>query len=127
MISIVWAFISTPLGRYVGIIAFIAFLVASGWVALKVRDAGIRREALENFNRQQLELALKQQEEFNRQTRILQETQARIIDEMNKKIEETDRKTAEVEAYLNSPETRQNDKPASDILKETLRRLGATQ
>lgn len=119
------SFLGTPIGRVVGIIGLVLFLLSSGWMALKIRDSNVRREALEKFNKQQLEIVVKQQQEFERQTRMLQESQARIIEGLSKRIEEADKRTAEVEAYLNNPETRKSDRPASEILKETFRRLGA--
>jgi hypothetical protein len=119
------SFLGSPLGRIVGIVGLVLFLLASGWGLLKMRDASIRREALDSFNRQQLEQVVKDQEAFMRQTRILQETQSRMIESLTKKVEEVDRRAADVEAYLNSAEAKKNDRPASNIFKETLSRLGA--
>jgi hypothetical protein len=124
MIAIL-SFLSSPIGRVVGVIGLTVTLLLGAWGWLKLHDAGIRREALANFNKQQLELVAKEQEEFNRQSRILQETQLRIMQDLAKKIEETEKKMAEIDQFLESPETRKEDRPASNILKETLRRLGA--
>lgn len=96
---------------------------AWGW--LKIRDASIRNEALASFNRQQLEIVAREQEEFARQSRILQETQIRIMQELSKKIEETEKKIADIDQFLESPDARKDDRPASNVLRETLRRLGA--
>lgn len=121
----IFSLLSSPLGKYLAVAGGVVVFIASLWGALLIRDAGVRRQAIERFEKQQLEIVIKRQEDFNRQTRILQETQTRIIEGLNKKIEETDRKTIEVESYLNSSDARKNDRDASDILRETLKRLGA--
>jgi len=124
MISIL-SFLTTPLGRIVGSIGLIIMLFMGAWGWLKIRDASIRNEALASFNRQQLEIVAREQEEFARQSRVLQETQIRIMQELSKKIEETEKKIADIDQFLESPDARKDDRPASNVLKETLRRLGA--
>jgi hypothetical protein len=124
MISIL-SFLTTPLGRIVGSIGLIIMLFMGAWGWLKIRDASIRNEALSSFNRQQLEIVAREQEEFARQSRILQETQIRIMQELSKKIEETEKKIADIDQFLESPDARKDDRPASNVLRETLRRLGA--
>jgi hypothetical protein len=119
------SFLTTPLGRIVGSIGLIIMIFMGAWGWLKIRDAGIRNEALASFNRQQLEIVAREQEEFARQSRILQETQIRIMQELSKKIEETEKKIADIDQFLESPDARKDDRPASNVLKETLRRLGA--
>jgi hypothetical protein len=124
MIAIL-SFLTTPLGRIVGSIGLIIMLFMGAWGWIKIRDAGIRNEALVSFNRQQLEIVAREQEEFARQSRILQETQIRIMQELSKKIEETEKKIADIDQFLESPDARKDDRPASNVLKETLKRLGA--
>jgi hypothetical protein len=124
MISIL-SFLTTPLGRIVGSIGLIIMLFMGAWGWLKIRDASIRNEALASFNRQQLEIVAREQEEFARQSRVLQETQIRIMQELSKKIEETEKKIADIDQFLESPDARKDDRPASNVLKETLKRLGA--
>jgi len=124
MIAIL-SFLATPLGRIVGSIGLIIMLFMGAWGWLKIRDASIRNEAISSFNKQQLEIVAREQEEFARQSRILQETQIRIMQELSKKIEETEKKIADIDQFLESPETRKDDRPASNVLKETLKRLGA--
>jgi hypothetical protein len=124
MIAIL-SFLTTPLGRIVGSIGLIIMIFMGAWGWLKIRDASIRNEALASFNRQQLEIVAREQEEFARQSRILQETQIRIMQELSKKIEETEKKIADIDQFLESPDARKDDRPASNVLRETLRRLGA--
>ena len=124
MIAIL-SFLATPLGRIVGSIGLIIMLFMGAWGWLKIRDASIRNEAISSFNRQQLEIVAREQEEFARQSRVLQETQIRIMQELSKKIEETEKKIADIDQFLESPDARKDDRPASNVLKETLKRLGA--
>jgi hypothetical protein len=119
------SFLATPLGRIVGSIGLIIMLFMGAWGWLKIRDASIRNEAISSFNKQQLEIVAREQEEFARQSRILQETQIRIMQELSKKIEETEKKIADIDQFLESPDARKDDRPASNVLRETLRRLGA--
>jgi hypothetical protein len=118
-------FLTSPIGKIVGIVFLIMSFVGMGWGMLKIHEAGIRREALASFNKQQLEIVLKEQESYNRQTRMLQETQIRIMEALAKKIEETEKKVSSVEDWLNSSEAKKSDRASSIVLKETLRRLGA--
>jgi hypothetical protein len=121
------SFLLSPSGKIVGVIGLIITLIIGAMVLLKVHDNNIRREALENFNKQQLEMALKSQEDFNRQTRILQETQNRLVESLSKSLQETERAVSGVDDYLSSTEAKKNNKDASIIIKETLKRLGAPQ
>lgn len=120
-----FSFLSSPIGKIVGIIALVFTLAGMAWGMLKIHDSGIRRAALAEYNKQQLEIVMKEQENFNRQNRILQETQIRLMEALAKKMEETDRRVADVGEWLSSAEARKADRAASTVLKETLRRLGA--
>lgn len=128
MILTIWKFLGTPLGRIVGIAVLISALVASAWVALKIHDAGIRREALLEFNKKQMELVLKeQQEQKQRWDNLEQNILPKLFENIQKEIEATQKKVDGVEAYLNSSEAAKNDRPSSEVLKEILRRLGAPE
>jgi len=128
MILTIWKFLGTPLGRIVGIAVLISVLVASAWVALKIHDAGIRREALLEFNKKQMELVLKeQQEQKQRWDNLEQNILPKLFENIQKEIEATQKKVDGVEAYLNSSEAAKNDRPSSEVLKEILRRLGAPE
>ena len=120
------AFLITPIGKVVGGIALISFLVLSGWGLLKMRDASVRREALLEFNKKQMELVIQeQQEQKQRWENFEQNVLPKLFENISKELENTQRSVDSVESYLNSPEANKSDRPSSDILKETLRRLGA--
>jgi hypothetical protein len=122
------AFLVTPIGKVVGGIALISFLVLSGWGLLKMRDASVRREALLEFNKKQMELVIQeQQEQKQRWENFEQNVLPKLFENISKELENTQRSVDSVESYLNSPEANKSDRPSSDILKETLRRLGASK
>lgn len=127
MLSII-SFLTSPIGKVVGIAALIGFLILSAWGALKIHDAGIRREALLEFNKKQMELVLKeQQEQKKRWENFEQNVLPQLFESVKKEIQDTQRKVDDVEAYLSSPEAAKNDRQSSEILKEVLRRLGAPE
>lgn len=128
MFTAVFAFLTSPIGKIVGIIGLVAFLAISAWTALKIHDAGIRREALLDFNRKQMELVIKEQQaQKQRWENFEQNVLPKLFEEISKEIADTQRKVDGVEAYLNSPEASKNDRPSSEVLKEILRRLGAPE
>ena len=119
-------FLFTPAGKIVSGVVLVTFLIAAGWGALKLRDASVRREALLEFNKKQIELVVKeQQEQKQRWENFEQNILPKLFENISKEIENTQRSVDNVEGYLNSPEANINDRPSSEVLKETLRRLGA--
>lgn len=119
-------FFTSPVGKYVGVALLIGFLYLSFIGYLKMRDAYIRREALLEFNKKQMELVLQeQQEQKKRWENFEQNVLPKLFENISKEIENTQRSVDNVESYLNSPEANRADRPSSEVLKETLRRLGA--
>lgn len=119
-------FLFTPAGKIVAGVALVTLLIATGWGALKLRDASVRREALLEFNKKQIELVVKEQQvQKQRWENFEQNILPKLFENISKEIENTQRSVDNVEGYLNSPEANINDRPSSEVLKETLRRLGA--
>jgi hypothetical protein len=121
-------FLLSPVGKIVGSIALVLFLIATGWGLLKMRDASVRREALLEFNKKQMELVISEQQEQKRRWENLEQNiLPKLFESITKELENTQRKVDGVEAYLNSPDAKKNDRESSEILKEVLRRLGAPE
>jgi uncharacterized protein YlxW (UPF0749 family) len=121
-------FLTSPIGKFVGIIGLLAFLVVSAWGALKIHDAGVRREALLDFNKKQMELVIKEQQDQKQRWENFEQTiLPKLFEELSKEISNTQKKVDDVESYLNSSEANKNDRPSSEVLKEILRRLGAPE
>ena len=83
----------------------------------------IERQALMGFNQKQMEQSLKDQQEFlknQEQISRAQKEAARDLLEENQKI---NRQLGSVSTYLNSADAKKSDRPASDILKNTIEEL----
>lgn len=83
----------------------------------------IELQALQDFNRQQLEQTVREQEIFRQKQAELEEQQ-RIISR-NLAAENTRLRTRveSIQNMLNSPETAASDRPASDVLRRTVDEL----
>ena len=83
----------------------------------------IERQALTGFNQKQMEQSLKDQQEFLKNqeqiSRAQQEAAKNLLEE-NQKI---NRQLGSVSTYLNSADAKKSDRPASDILKNTIEEL----
>lgn len=84
---------------------------------------GIEREALLEYNQKQLEQNLKDQEELRKKMEAVTQQQ----EEIRKKTEE-DKKAFEnkinnAREYINTEEAKKSDRPSSEILKQTVKKL----
>lgn len=123
MFGAILAYLATPLGKIIGIIGAVlvaAFLI---FMTVKIHDAGVRRQALAEYNKSQLEQALEEQRQTIQKMVELQELNRKIIEELNRQREENDAKMRAIEEYLTSEDAKRADKPASELLRETVRRL----
>jgi Tfp pilus assembly protein PilO len=85
--------------------------------------SNIRKQAALEFNNKQLEQTIKDQEQYILNMKAVNEKQRSIIEETNKKNEQLAEQLASIEDYLNSEEVKLNDRPASNIIRETIRKL----
>jgi hypothetical protein len=111
-------------GSKIVIYVFIAItLIGSGCGIYYAWKRDIERQALMDFNQKQMEQSLKDQQDFlEKQEKIskVQQEAARDLLEENQKIS---RKLESVSTYLGSTDAKRNDRPASDILKNTVEGL----
>ena len=112
-----------PFNKYIvyGVLALLATAFLTAYVLMW--KASIRREALLEFNNNQLERTIKDQETFITNLKTLNESQKKIIAETQKRNEEISKQLADIEIYLNSEEAKKNDRPSSVVIRETIRRL----
>jgi hypothetical protein len=84
---------------------------------------GVVREALLEYNQKQLEQHQKDQEDFRKKMDQIVKQQQELVSKNieDKKVFGDKMKAAS--DYLDSTETKKNDRIASDILKETVRKL----
>ena len=127
MLGTVLKFVSSPGGTLAAYA--VAGLLAVGTLGLmyKLHNDGIRREALANYNKTQLEETVKNQKEtidlMKRIETLSNETSAALI----KQREEIDLKMSEIKDYLDTPEAKTSDRGASKVIENTLRKLGASE
>lgn len=86
----------------------------------------VRDQALEDFNKKQIEQVLKDAADFRNKMNEVVKNQDFIIASKDIQIKELEKKISEINDYLDSPEVKKTDRPASDILKNTVRKLRGT-
>ena len=127
MLGTILKFVASPGGTLAAYA--VAGLLAVGTLGLmyKMHNDGIRREALSQYNKTQLEETVKNQKEtivlMKRIETLSNETSAALI----KQREEINLKLGEIEDYLDTPEAKKSDRGASKVIQNTLRKLGATE
>lgn len=119
-IASIISFFSGPLGKIAGYVA----LALGAWGAYALWEYKVEQKAVAEFNKKQLEQVLADKDEYIRQ---LQETQKALDDirrEVREANEQLEKTTKTVEDFLNSPDAIKQDKPASPLLKDTIKKLG---
>lgn len=103
------------------ILAVVIAAAVTGYVLLW--EASIKREALLQFNNQQLNQTLEEQKKYVKNLQDINANQKKIIDDMNKKNDQLESELKTLEEYLNSAEAKKEDRTASEILKRTIQEL----
>lgn len=83
----------------------------------------IRQEALAAYNQKQLEQIIQDQQLYITQTKQLQDQLDQINSALNSQTQQLNDKVDGINQYLASPEAAKTDRPSSEIIKETVRRL----
>jgi uncharacterized membrane protein (DUF106 family) len=84
---------------------------------------GIEREALLEYNQKQLEQHQKDQEEFRKRMEEIKKQQEEIAKKNEEEKKIFNDKMRAAADYLESAEVKKDDRPASSVLKETVRKL----
>jgi predicted Holliday junction resolvase-like endonuclease len=108
-----------------GIIVIVVFGVLTGTYYSWRKS--IERQALLEFNQKQLEQTLADQAEFRRKMQEIAEKQEEIIKRNAEDRKAFEDKINAAQSFIESEEARKNDRPASDLLKETVKRLKDSQ
>lgn len=85
--------------------------------------SSVVREALLEYNQKQLEQTIKDQEEFRAKMQAIEKSQEQILAENDKSKKVFDDQIKTADEYLESAAVKKADKPSSDILKETIKKL----
>lgn len=104
-----------------GIIAVIVFGALTGTYYSWRKS--IERQALLEFNQKQLEQTMADQAEFRRKMQEIAEKQEEIIKRNAEDRKAFEDKIKDAQTFIDSEEARKTDRPASDLLKETVKRL----
>jgi uncharacterized membrane protein len=120
-------FFGTPIGRWVGLAIGVLLVLAMVYVTVLNHNASIRREANLAFQRQQLEQVVRDQERFISELNAIKERQEQILANTRAEREALERRIGNINRYLSSDEARNNNREASPVLKETIRRLSDPQ
>jgi Flp pilus assembly protein TadB len=87
----------------------------------------IERQALLEFNQKQLEQTIADQAEFRRKMQEIAEKQEEILKKNDEERRAFEDKIKGAQTFIESEEARKSDRPASDLLKETIKRLKDTK
>lgn len=106
------------------IYAIVAFVVIGTLTATYYSwKKSIEQQALLEFNQKQLEQTMADQAEFRRRMQEITDKQEEIIKKTNEDRKAFEDKINGAQAFIESEEARKADRPASSLLKETVKRL----
>ena len=104
--------------------AIVAFVVLSALTGTYYSwRKGIERQALLEYNQKQLEQNMADQAEFRRKMQEIEKKQEEIVKKNVEERKAFEDKISNAQTYIDSEEVRKSDRPASNILKETVKRL----
>jgi hypothetical protein len=85
--------------------------------------SSIQRAALLEYNQKQLEQTIKDQEEFRLKMQAIQKNQEELIKKNKEDRKVFDDKMTNARNYIESDEAKKEDRPASEVLKQTVKKL----
>ena len=85
----------------------------------------VKTEALSEWNKQQVEVVLKEQQKLTENLAAVTLNQTKILGELNAQRQVMDEKFKDLETYLNSQETKKTyeGKKSTDVLKRTFKEI----
>ena len=103
-----------------------ALLLASVFGGYQYWKYTVKRDALADWNRQQIEVVQKAQQEFIQKTEELNKESKKVIDDLKKKNAELEKQFDSLEKYLDSPKVVKHyrGKKSSEVLQRTFKELG---
>ena len=110
------------LGLYLVIALVISGALGGIYISWK---RGIEHQAFLELNQRQMEQTIREQEQFTRQQQAIAERQRAIAQEMAQRNQTLQRRVDQTNRIINSPQSAANDRPASDVLKQTIDQLRA--
>jgi uncharacterized protein YoxC len=83
----------------------------------------VEQAALMEYNQKQLEQVIHDQQVFQQKMDEVQNNQKAIVEDLAKKNDELNQKLSSLNTFLDSTEARKEDKPASNLLRATVKQL----
>ena len=121
--DIVFSFLASSTAKWISVLLVIVFIggyiykVSSDFAELK------KQAALYEYNINELNNNLKQSKEYIRHMEEISKAKSDIINKLYKDNDELEAKTKDIEIGIEKEVAKGNDRPASNILKETFRKL----
>lgn len=112
-----------PFGKILTYLGIGLLSVGVLYGAYKMWENSVKTRALLEFNNAQLEQVIKDQQRFNAQMELLREFQIELLNQTNEQNQLLEDKLNDIDQYLGSDEATSGNRPSSDVLKETIRRL----
>jgi uncharacterized protein YoxC len=83
----------------------------------------IEAQATLKYNQKQLEQIQKDQQDFLKKMQEIADIQNNLVEDLKKSNAVVEKKTADIITYLNSDAAKKSNRPASELLKQTIRDL----
>jgi uncharacterized protein with von Willebrand factor type A (vWA) domain len=105
---------------YLAIGTFLIGMLTIGYIGWKHQ---IEAAALSDYNRKQLEQVIQDQQDFQNKMRTIEDTQKSLSDSLARQNEVITKKFNSIDSFLSSPEAQKSNRPASEVLKKTIKKL----
>ncbi len=105
------------LGLYLAIALVISGAIGGIYISWK---RGIEHQAFLELNQRQLEQTVREQEQFTREQQAIAERQRALVQDMTQRNQTLQRRVDQTNRIINSAT---GDRPASDVLKQTIDQL----
>jgi uncharacterized transporter YbjL len=123
MFSSIISFASSPIGGLVSKIIGGIALAGIVFGLYSMHNAGIRREAIAEHNRRQLEQVVLDQERFIRELQSVNNLQLETLGALQRQNDIVTSRLRRVTQYLESPQAQAGNRPSSDVLRNTVRQI----
>ena len=114
---------TTQLGKYISVILAVMALFAFVKIGIWEHDRNVRAEATAEFNKKQMEIIQKSQEQALEIQRKIADDQKIIIQQNNSNNDKTDKITDDIKQTLDKIPVPTQSQPVSPVLKETFKNL----
>jgi len=121
--ELIFTFLSSSAAKWIAIL--LSIIVVGGYLFYtKIQYADLKTQiAKYEYNINQLNQSLKDEQALRKHVEEISQTKSEVINKMIQEKDEIETKMKEVEVEIEKEVVKGNDRPSSNILKETIRRL----